>query len=107
MNSFTLHGALMVPKCLRHKSQPKGILPLTTFHKVKGLFLETPCIFWEETVPIHLKARCRCQLNTEKESLLLTSLLPLCFCGLGRIVMGNSKSSPLGKEKRNDAGERE
>lgn len=59
MNSLTLHGALMVPKCLLHKSQPKGIFPLTTFHKVKGLFLETPYIFWEETVPIDLKAHYR------------------------------------------------
>lgn len=95
----------MVPKCLRHTSQPKGVLPLTTFHKVKGLFLETPSIFWEETVPIDLKAHYRCHLNTEKESLLLTSFLPLCFCGFGRTVMGNLKSSPLGK-KRNESGER-
>ena len=46
MNSLTLHGALMVPKCLLCKSRPKGILPLTTFHKVKRLFLGTPFTFW-------------------------------------------------------------
>lgn len=100
MNSLTLHGTLMVPKCLRHKSQPKGILPLTTFYKVKGLFLETPCIFWEETVPIDLKAHYRCQLNTEKESLLLTRLLPLCFCGFGKIIMENSEIISTGKRKK-------
>lgn len=46
MNLLTLHGALMVPKCWLCKSRPKGIFPLTTFHKVKRLFLGTSFIFW-------------------------------------------------------------
>lgn len=107
MNSLTLHGALMVPKCLPRKSQPKGIFPLTTFHKVKRLFLGTLRIFWEKTLSLSISKHVTDGLsNTEKEPLLpmplpaLTSVLLVCFCGFGRTVMGNSKSLPHHREKK-------
>lgn len=85
MNSLTLHGALMVPKCLLRKSQPKGIFPLTTFHKVKRLILGTPCTFWEETLSSSItKHMTDGQPSVGKEHLLLT--LCLCFCGFRRIT---------------------
>lgn len=101
MNSLTLHGALMVPKCLLCKSRPKGILPLTTFHKVKRLFLGTPFIFWGKSNLTDLRVHYRWTTGHCKRTLVATSLLPLCFCG--RTVTGNLESSPpLGEEKRDE-----
>lgn len=71
----------MVPKCLPLcKSQPKGIFPLATFHKVERLFLEIPCIFWEKTSRcLKSKPVTHGQPNTQKEPLVSTCLLSLLW----------------------------
>lgn len=103
MNLLTLHEALMVPKCLRRKSQPKGIFPLTTFHKVKWLFLGTPHIFWEKTLfSLISKHIIDGQSSIDKEPLPPTSLLPLCFCGFGRIVKSSLLREGMNLGRGND-----
>ena len=104
MNSLTLHGALMGPKCFLRMSQPKGIFPFPTFHKVKGLFLGTPFIFWEKTILMDLKVHYRWTVKHWKRTL-ADDLSPASV--LLWVHRSLKSSPPSGEERRNESEERE